>query len=108
MGGVKIEVVLPSHAESTLIKEIESGHFNAIARSVKEIHTETAKAGFEADEECIKEDIRKTVGYTCINAVVRSSLRDSISHVFGDYLESLESQDFATARPSYQTFSSWV
>merc|ERR1711920_1031585 len=87
--GAKIEVVFPTHTCASLKGEMTTGHFNAIARSIKEIDTENAEAGDPKDEERIKEAIRNTVGYPLINTVVKSRLRESVSYVFDDYLQSL-------------------
>merc|ERR1711920_428686 len=90
---MKIEVVLPPRVTQQLMEQIRNGNFEAIARSVKVIDAEHAKAMNASDEEFLKTIIRETVGFKGLNTVVKSSLRESMSDVFEDYLESLETDE---------------
>merc|ERR1711920_947598 len=89
--GLKIEVALPEHVQTRLFAHIQDGNFSGIANSIQQIDAGSARAASKDDEDKIKDTICKGVGYDVLNTVVKSCLRESISNVFCNYLESLES-----------------
>jgi len=88
MRGIRMSVVFPEPVQNAIAAEISSGHFRRIRDSVAEINAEKATATYQSDEDMIKSCIRDTTfGFSGVNTVVRTSLRDGIGAIISELLD---------------------
>merc|ERR1712217_202417 len=87
MGGMKMEGVLPESARNELRHQLERGGLHQIGSQIASIDTEQATAFRKYDEDKIKSEIKRTVGFGAVNAIVKGCLCESMGHAFADVLK---------------------